>query len=41
MCRHDRAYLRQLKATIRALSILPVEPAPPELSHEILRRFRN
>ena len=41
MCRHCRAYLRQMRATIEALRILPVEPVPPELPGELLRRFRN
>lgn len=41
MCRHCRAYLRQMKATIWALSILPTEPVPPELPGELLRRFRT
>ncbi len=41
MCRHCRAYLRQMKLTVRALSLLPEEPVPPELPEELLRRFRN
>ena len=41
MCRHCRAYLRQMKATIRALDRLAVEPVPPELTDELLSRFRN
>lgn len=41
MCRHCRAYLRQMKATIRALARLSLESVPPELSDELLRRFRT
>lgn len=41
MCRHCRAYLRQMKATIRVLARLSLEPVPPELSDELLRRFQN
>ncbi len=41
MCRHCRAYLRQMRITVRALGLLPSEPAPPEVSEELLRRFRN
>lgn len=41
MCRHCRAYLRQMKTTIRALGRLPQEPIPPELAEDLLQRFRN
>ncbi len=41
MCRHCRAYLRQLKQTIRALGELPQEPIPPELRRVLLERFRD
>ena len=41
MCRHCRAYLRQMKTTIKVLGKLPQEPAPPDLPEELLRRFRN
>ncbi len=41
MCRHCRAYLRQMKATIRTLGRLPQEPIPPHIADDLLRRFRN
>ncbi len=41
MCRHCRAYLRQMKLTVRALGLLPAEPVPPELPAELLRRLRD
>jgi predicted anti-sigma-YlaC factor YlaD len=40
MCRHCRAYLRQMKLTIRALGELPGEPTSPEMPEELLQRFR-
>ncbi len=39
MCRHCRAYLQQMKATIRTLSALPSAPVPLELKGELLKRF--
>ena len=39
MCRHCRAYLRQMKLTVDALGSLPGS-APPEMSHEVLDRLR-
>ncbi|MBI4169788.1 MAG: zf-HC2 domain-containing protein [Acidobacteria bacterium] len=41
MCRHCRFCLRQMKMTIRALRLLPLETVPPQLPGELLRRFRN
>jgi anti-sigma factor RsiW len=43
MCRHCRAYLRQMKATVRTLDKLPQEPIPIpcELEAELLARFRG
>lgn len=41
MCRHCRAYLRQMRATIRALGRLPQEPIPPQIAEDLLQRFRN
>ncbi len=41
MCRHCRAYLRQLRATVLALALLPAQPVPPDLPAEILGRCRN
>lgn len=41
MCRHCRAYLRQMKLAIRTSAALPVPPPPPEVREELLRRFRD
>ena len=41
MCRHCRAYLHQMKATVRTLGKLPAEPIPPAVEAELLQRFRN
>ena len=41
MCRHCRAYLRQMKMTIRTAAELPPAPIPPEVRDELLKRFRN
>jgi predicted anti-sigma-YlaC factor YlaD len=41
MCRHCRAYLRQMKATIQMLGKLPAEPIPPDIERELLRRFAS
>jgi len=41
MCRHCRAYLRQMRQTIRTLGKLPDEPVPPEVLEDLLRRFRS
>jgi anti-sigma factor RsiW len=41
MCRHCRAYLRQMKATIRTLGHLPTESMPPDVKAELLRRFEG
>jgi predicted anti-sigma-YlaC factor YlaD len=41
LCLDCRAYLRQMKQTIRTLGKLPAEPIPPEVEEELLRRFRN
>jgi predicted anti-sigma-YlaC factor YlaD len=40
-CRHCRAYLRQMRATIRASGRLHEVPMPPEVESELLRRFRT
>ena len=40
-CRGCRNYLRQMKITIQTLGKLPVEPMPPAIRDEMLRRFRN
>jgi anti-sigma factor RsiW len=41
MCRHCRAYLRQMKLTARTLGYLPEPELPPELEDELLRRFEG
>jgi predicted anti-sigma-YlaC factor YlaD len=41
MCRHCRAYLRQVRMTVRVLGRLPPEPMPPAVQEELLRRFRG
>ncbi len=41
LCRHCRAYLRQMKATARTLGRLPEPKLPPELRDELLRRFEG
>lgn len=41
MCRHCRAYLRQMKLAIRALGELPPEPMPPAVRDELRRRFAD
>lgn len=41
MCRHCRAYLRQMKETIETLGSLPEESIPPEVSNQLLARFRD
>jgi anti-sigma factor RsiW len=41
MCRHCRAYLRQMRLTAKALGHLPEPELPPEIEAELLRRFEN
>ena len=41
MCRHCRRYVRQVKATVRALPDVPVEPPAPPVRDELLARFRS
>ena len=41
MCRHCRAYLRQMKLTAKTLGYLPEPELPPELEDELLRRFEG
>jgi len=41
MCRHCRAYLDQMKHTIRTISKLPPEDIPPEVQAQLLERFRD
>ncbi len=41
MCRHCRAYLRQMKLTARTLGYLPEPELPPRIEEELLRRFES
>ncbi len=41
MCRYCRAYVRQLKQTIRALGELPPESIPPDVQRALRERFRD
>jgi anti-sigma factor RsiW len=41
MCRHCRAYLQQIKMTMRTLGKLSVEPIPDDIKQELLVRFRG
>ncbi len=41
MCRDCKTYVRQLRATAKALGKLPPPELPPELEAELLRRFES
>jgi anti-sigma factor RsiW len=41
MCRHCRAYLNQMRLTIRTLAKLPLGPIPPDVCDEMMHLFRN
>ncbi len=41
LCGHCRAYLRQMKTTVRALGALPADPIPAPMRDELLARFRR
>jgi anti-sigma factor RsiW len=41
MCRHCRAYLRQMKFTAKTLGYLPEPELPPDVEDELLRRFES
>jgi predicted anti-sigma-YlaC factor YlaD len=41
MCKRCRAYIHQMKATVRILGRLPSEPVPTELKDELLKRFNG
>ena len=41
ICRHCRAYLNQLKLTMKTLGKLPPEPMPEAVKSELLARFRG
>jgi len=41
MCKHCRAYIHQMKTTIRTLGSLPQEQMPADIKAELLKRFRS
>jgi predicted anti-sigma-YlaC factor YlaD len=41
ICSHCRAYLRQMKQTIRALGTLREEDIPDDVSQRLLARFQS
>lgn len=41
MCRHCRAYLRQMRVTIDTIGHLPEESIRPEIREQLLARFRD
>lgn len=41
LCRGCRAYLRQMRRTVRELGRLPDAPPPPDVKAELLRRFQS
>jgi anti-sigma factor RsiW len=41
MCKHCRAYLRQMRATVATVGQLPDEPLPDAVRDELLERFRS
>lgn len=40
-CRNCRAYLRQMRATLRLLGHLSLQPPPPDVREALLERFRG
>lgn len=40
MCRGCRAYLFQIRETLRALAMLPPDGVPPAVRQELVARFR-
>ena len=41
ICKHCRAYLKQMRATVHSLPHLPVEIMPPDVKAELLKRFAS
>ena len=41
MCKHCRAYLRQMRQTVDVLGKLPLEPIPEDVRGELQERFRT
>ena len=40
-CSHCRAYVREMKAAVRALGHMPPEPMPHDVEHEMRALFAN
>jgi len=41
LCRHCRAYLRQMRLTVGTLGRLPEEPLSPAMRERLLEQFRD
>jgi len=43
LCRHCRAYLKQMKGLVQKLGTLPqtLPPPPPDVQAELVKRFRD
>lgn len=41
MCRHCRAYVKQVRLTVRIVGQVPAQPMPQDVEDELLRRFRT
>lgn len=41
MCKHCRAYLNQMKQTVRTLGQMPTENMPVDVRDELMKRFRD
>lgn len=41
MCRHCRAYLRQMKTTIKMSDQVEPTPPPPDVEAELMDRFKD
>jgi anti-sigma factor ChrR (cupin superfamily) len=41
ICRHCRRYVRQMKASVAALGMVPAPELSPQLEQELLRRFER
>ena len=41
MCKHCRAYLRQMRTTLKLTGALPADPMPAEVRDELARRLKD
>jgi len=41
MCKHCRAYVRQMKLTLKTVGKLPAEPIPEEVRRRLLAHYRQ